>query len=104
PRVPRATHGGPGTRRRSGDQVGHLAQRKVAAALSPLDELPDRATVRARERRDRARRCLPRASLQLADRARDLVRLRRRQARRHRRLLVACCAAEPWPTTTTRRL
>ena len=92
PRVPRATDGGLGARRRSGAQVSDFAQRTVAAALSSLDELPDRAAVRARERGHRARPGLPGAGLQLADHARDPARLRRRQARRHSRLLVACDA------------
>ena len=63
-------------------QVRDLAERAAAAALPPVDELRDRAAVRARERRHRDRRRLPRASLHLADHARDPRRLRRRQARR----------------------
>src|SRR5205823_5486811 len=98
PRVPRATHGGLGTRGRSGAQVGDLAQRTVAAAIPPLDELLGCAAVRAGERGYRARRRLPYASLQLADHARDPGRLRRRQAGRHSRFLVACDSAEPRTT------
>ena len=98
PRVPRATHGGLGTRGRSGAQVGDLAQRTVAAAIPPLDELLGCAAVRAGERGYRARRRLPYASLQLADHARDPGRLRRREAGRHSRFLVACDAAEPRTT------
>ena len=42
-------------------QGGDLAERAAAAALPPVDELRDRAAVRARERGDRDRRRLPRA-------------------------------------------
>ena len=57
---------------RIGLQRGDLAERAAAAAVPPVDELRDRAAVRARERRHRDRR---RASssqrLRLADHARD---------------------------------
>src|SRR4029453_17239014 len=89
PRVPRTTHGGLGTRGRRGAQVGDLAQRTVAAPVSPFDELLDRATVRPGERGDCDQRRLPRTGVQLADYARDSGRLRRRQAGRNPRLLVA---------------
>ena len=64
--------------RTRGDRAagGDLAQRAAAAALPPVDELRDRAAVRARERRDRDRRELPLARLHLADHARDHRRLR----------------------------
>ena len=42
-----------------GLEGGGLAERAAAAALPPVDELPDRAAVRARERGHRDRRRLP---------------------------------------------
>ena len=44
-------------------RVGDLAQRAAAAALPPVDELRDRAAVRAGQRRHRDRRRLPRAGV-----------------------------------------
>ena len=70
-----------------GVQIGDLAQRPAAAALPPVDELRDRAAVRARERRhpDQRRASCAKA-YSLADHARHPRRLRRRQAGRdHRR-------------------
>ena len=61
PRVPRAADR---RARAHGDRAaagGDLAQRAAAAALPPVDELRDRAAVRARERGHRDRRRLPRA-------------------------------------------
>ena len=72
-----------GARRRSGAPGGDLAERAAAAALPPLDELRDRAAVRARERGHRDQRRFLAQAFTLADHARDPVRLRRRQARRH---------------------
>ena len=64
--------------------VGAFPERPPAAAAPPLDELRHRAAVRARERRHRDRRRLPRAGVPLAGHAGDRRRLRRRQAARHR--------------------
>ena len=57
---------------RRGRALGDLAERAAAAALPPVDELRDRAALRARERRhrDRRRPSLARA-FTLADHARD---------------------------------
>ncbi len=64
PRVPRAADGGAGTRRPAVElRSATLGQRTAAAALPPLDELRDRAAVRARERGHRDRRRLPGARL-----------------------------------------
>ena len=95
PRVPRAADPGARPLRRRRAQGGGLAQRAAPAALPPLDELPHRAAVRARERGHRDRRRLPRRRRHLAHHARNPLRLRHRQARRHLRLLVAAHAAHP---------
>ena len=65
--------------------VGDLAQRAAPVPAAPLDELRDRAAVRARERRHPPRRAAARRRGRLADHARDRVRLRGRQAARHPR-------------------
>ena len=70
PRVPRAADAGAralGRRRAAGRD---LAERAAAAPSPPVDELRDRAAVRARERRDRDRRRRARARVHLADHAR----------------------------------
>ena len=56
PRVSRAADRGACPPGQARAQVGDLRERAVAAALPSLDELPDRAALRARERRDRDRR------------------------------------------------
>ena len=80
---------------RAGAALGDLAERAAAAALPPVDELRDRAAVRAGERRDRDQRRLSLARVQVSDHARHHRRLRRRQARRNRGVDVARHAAEP---------
>ncbi len=84
PRLPRAAD--PRTRAVGavGAAGGDLAERAPAAALPPVDELRDRAALRARQHRDRDRRRLPLERLHLADHARDPGRLRARQAGRDR--------------------
>ena len=67
-----------GARRAS---VGDLPERAAAAAVPPVDELRDRAALRARERGHRDQRRLPLACVHLADHARDPDRLRRRASR-----------------------
>ena len=59
--VPRAAHARARSLRARRPEGGDLAERAAAAALPPVDELPDRSPVRARERRNRHRRRLPRA-------------------------------------------
>ena len=68
-----------------GTAVGGLAERAAAVALASVDELPDRAALRARERRRPIERRLPLDRVHLAGDARDPVRLRARQADRDRR-------------------
>ena len=82
-----------------------VAQRAPAAALPPVDELRDRAAVRARQRRHRDQRELPLARVHVADHARDPGRVRGRQAGRRSpapRWLVT--RAEPRPAAATGRL
>ena len=69
--------------------VCDLAERAAAAALPPVDELRDRAALRARQRRHRDQRRLPLARVHVADHARHPRRLRRRQAGRDHRHVVA---------------
>ena len=72
---------------RAGLQVGDLAERAAAAALSPVDELRDRAALRARERGHRDQRWVSLPRVRLADHPRDPHRLRRGETgwdRRHR--------------------
>ena len=95
PGVPRAADAGARELGPPGAEVRDLPERAAPGALPPVDELPDRAAVRACERGHLDRRRLPRARLPLADHARDPVRLRPRQARRDLRHLVARCAREP---------
>ena len=64
--------------------LGAFAERPAAAAVPPLDELPDRAVVRPGQRRDPDQRELPGPGFHLAGHARDPARLRRREAGRHR--------------------
>ena len=85
PALPRAADAGARALGAVGLAVGDLAERAAAAALPPVDELRDRAAVRARERRHRDQRRLPRARVHVADHARDPGRLRRSASRRHRR-------------------
>ncbi len=87
-----------------GAAVGDLAERAAPAALPPVDELRDRAAVRARERRDRDQRRLPRARVHVADHARDPARLRRRQAGRRRRRRLARHEADARPAAAAGRL
>ena len=86
PGVPRAAHrgtGAVGARRGAG---GDLAERPAGAAVPPVVELPDRAAVRAGQRRDRAQRLVPGPGVHLADHARPHRRLPGRQAARAPRL------------------
>ena len=70
----------------AGPAVGDLAQRAPPVPPAPVDELRDRAAVRARQRgRPHRPAALLGDAIALADHARDPRRLRRRQADRHRR-------------------
>src|SRR5204863_219436 len=71
-----------------------FADRTVAAALPSLDELRDRAALRARKRRHRHRQGHARPGIPLADHARDPRRLRHRQTRGDLLVHLACRAAE----------
>ncbi len=73
--------------------VGDLAQRAPAVRPASLDELRDRAAVRARQRGHPRDRWPARRRDHLADHARDPLRLRGRQAAGHPRRLVARHAA-----------
>ena len=85
PPLPRAAHPRArpvGDDRRPGRD---LAQRAPPAGVPSLDELRDRAAVRARKRRHPDRHRLPLAGLHLSRDARDHPGLRRRKADRHHR-------------------
>ena len=60
-----------------------LSQRAAAVPAAPVDELRDRAAVRAGQHRDPRRRRPGARRSRLTDHARHLLRLRRRQAARH---------------------
>ena len=60
-----------------------LSQRAAAVPAAPVDELRDRAAVRAGQHRDPRRRRPGARRSRLPDHARHLLRLRRRQAARH---------------------
>ena len=90
----------------AGRAFGDLAERTPAVRPASMDELRDRAAVRAGQRRHPRDRLVARRRDQLADHARHHPRLRRRQADRHRRRLVdrhaaaRCTAPRPpisWP-------
>ena len=95
PPLPRAADAGARALRARGPRVCRLAQRAPPEHVSPLDQLRDRPALRARQRRDRDRRGVPRARRLIADHARDRPRLRRRQAARHPRHVVARDDAQP---------
>ena len=61
--------------------LGGLAERAAAVPAPPMDQLRDRAAVRARERRDRYRRRPAPRRAHVSDHAGDRLRVRRRQAR-----------------------
>ena len=73
----------------AGRGVGDLGERAAPVPPAPVDELRDRAAVRARQRRHPPRRPAARRRRHVADHARDLVRLRGRQAARHPRRVLA---------------
>ena len=87
--VPRAADARARALGAAGRALGDLAQRAPAVQPAPVDELRDRAAVRARQRRHPRDRRPARRRGHLADHARDLLRLRRRQAARHPRRLMA---------------
>ena len=101
PHVPRAADARAGAGGRRGAEVGRVAERAAAAALPPVDELRDRAALRARQRRDRDRPRLPGARLHVLDHARDPRGLRGRQAHRDPRRVVAPQPAERGPATAS---
>jgi hypothetical protein len=84
--------------------AGCLAQRPAATAVPPLDELPDRAAVRARQRRYRGERQLPGPRLQLTGHARHPGRLRGRKAGRHGRSGLAADRVHRRPDPAVRWL
>ncbi len=88
PAVPGATDPGARAIRAPGARVGRLAERAPPAPLPPVDQLRDRAALRARQRGCRDQRRLVVAGLLVTDRAGDSRRVRRRQAARDRRDVV----------------
>ena len=84
PAVPRGADAGPRTHSGGRPDAHAVAQRPAAALLPPVDQLCDRAALRARERGGRHRRVVPAARGDLADHPRHRARVRRRKARRGR--------------------
>ena len=76
-------------RRSWGAAVGRIAERTAAVALASVDELRDRAALRAGERRRPPERRVPLDGVHVAHHARDHLRLRPRQADRNGRIDVA---------------
>ena len=93
--VPRAADCGDRPARGRRAPLGDVHQRAAPAALPSLDELRRRAAVRPRQRRRLDRSSLSRACGHIADRARRLRRLRRRQAPGDLRRVMAADAGEP---------
>ena len=91
--VPRAADCGDRPARGRRAPLGDVHQRAAPAALPSLDELRRRAAVRPRQRRRLDRSSLSRACGHIADRARRLRRLRRRQAPGDLRRVMAADAA-----------
>src|SRR3954454_7004832 len=102
--VPRGTdrRAGPYGVRRA--DRGALAERPAAALLPAVDQLRDRAALRARERRVRHRQRIPRACRAVAGHVGHRARLRRRQADRDRHGDLAGHHAECGPDPLTPRL
>ena len=93
--VPRAAHAGAGALRPARRRICDLAQRAAPIPPAALDQLRDRAAVRARQRGRRHRPRPARRSRRVADHARHPLRLHRRQARRHPRRDLDHVAATP---------
>ncbi len=89
PLVPRAADAGARALGAAGPAVGDLAQRAAPVRAASLDQLRDRAAVRARQRRHPPDRHAAERRDRLADHARHPDRLRGRQAGRHLRRLLA---------------
>ena len=104
PAFPRATNGRAGPR--GPGRPGRVAvlQRPAAAALPPVDQLPDRAALRLGQRRHPDRRQVPGQGLHLADHARHHPRLRARQAGRRVGSGVGGDQGEPRAHGPARRL
>ena len=83
--VPRAADARAGALGPAQRALGDLAQRAAPVRPASVDELRDRAAVRAGQRRDPHHRRAARRRRRLADHARHPRRLRGRQAARHRR-------------------
>ena len=75
--------------------LGGLAERAPPVPAPPLDQLRDRAPVRARERGHRRRRGPAPRRAHVSDHARDRLRVRRGQARGSDRGRLACDPAAP---------
>ena len=84
PLVPRAADAGAGAHRPAEPGALGLAERAAPEPLAPVDELRDRAALRARKRRDPDQPHAPPELLLLVGHARDHRRLRRREAGRDR--------------------
>ena len=95
PAVPRAAHAGTGALRARRRARRDLAERPDAADLPSLVELPDRAAVRAGQRRRHDQRELPGPRLHHAGHAGHPARLRDRQAGRDRGHGLAAYPAQP---------
>ncbi len=82
PAVPRGADAGPRPHRGGRPDPDAVAQRPAPALLPPVDQLRDRAALRARERGRGHRRVVPRPRRDLTDHARHRRGVRRRQAGR----------------------
>ena len=104
PAVPRATDI---RARPTGPHVGGgrgVAERAAATDVPPVDQLCDRAAVRARECGHPDQRRLPGARRHVPDHPGNPGRLRRRQTARHRRHVLARQPAQPGAAAPARRL
>src|SRR6266545_757610 len=102
--VPRAADGATRPRGAARSHLFHLGQRTAPASSSPLDELRDRARVRAREHGYPDQRGRAPQRRDLAGDAGDPGRVRGREAGRDPRRLVAGVAPAPGRTAATGRL
>ena len=118
--VPRAADAGARAARAAERGLGDLPERAPAVRPAPVDQLPDRAGVRAGQRRDRVQLEPALRRRHLADHHRHRCRLRPRQAAGHPHLVLAghppahaqpapahqladpLRAAPPWPESGSR--
>ena len=93
--VSRAAHARAGALGPARGDLRGLAERAPPVPAPPLDQLRDRAAVRARERGHRRRRGPAPRRADISDHARDRLRVRRGQARGGDRGRLACDTAAP---------